>query len=183
MKLAILFVFAALSALAQTNAVTFTNRETAQSTRETFQVQTNQSLSIPQQAEEIRAACIENRRCICGKILKIIPDGFVIDSGYTNLLRAPINHYWLVPGSVSATRASNIIEGNEPNSVCIGQVFLTNIPKSRHLKPKVYDYVVIEAYPTGQYTYTSVGSIQRTVRRFSASLVAAVRVNLENSQK
>jgi hypothetical protein len=185
MKLATLFVFAALSALAQTNAITFTNRlgETAQAPPETFQAQTNQSLSIPQQAEVIRAACIENRRSICGKILKMLPAGFVVDSGYTNLLRAPINHYWLVPGTASANRASNIIESNEPNSVCIGLVFLTDIPKSRRLKPKIYDYVIIEAYPTGQYTYTSVGSVQRTVRKFSANLEAAVRVNLENSEK
>jgi hypothetical protein len=62
-------------------------------------------------------------------------------------------------------------------------VFLTDIPKSRRLKPKIYDYVIIEAYPTGQYTYTSVGSVQRTVRKFSANLEAAVRVNLENSEK
>ena len=73
--------------------------------------------------EELRARCIENRRIICGKILKILPDGIVVDSGYTNLMRAPLNQSWLIPGTAMAERATNIVEGAAPDSVCVGQVF------------------------------------------------------------
>ena len=38
---------------------------------------------------------------------------------------------------------------------------------------------MIEGYPAGQYTYTSIGSVQRTVRRFAASLETAVKLNLQ----
>jgi hypothetical protein len=65
----------------------------------------------------------------------------------------------------------------------VGLVFLTDTPKSRRAKPKVLDYVVLDAFPTGQFTYNSVETIQRTVRRFSASLPVAVRLNLEAAQK
>jgi len=183
-RLALLFVFAALSAPAQTNIVAPADRSAAisNSPAQTFQTQTNKDLSFAQQAEKIRAACIEGRRSICGKILKVLPDGLVVDSGYTNLLREPLTGSWLAPGTVSAIRASNIIEGNEPNAICIGLVFLTDLPKSRGAKPKLYDYVMIEGYPAGQYTYTSVGSVHRTVRKFSASLDAAVRWKFNNGE-
>jgi hypothetical protein len=186
-RFALLFVFAAVSIQAQTNLDALTNRPAAisNSPAETFQIQTNQDFSFAQRVEEIRMACIEGRRSICGKILKVLPDGLVVDSGYTNLLRAPLNRSWLAPGTVSATRASNVIEGNEPNSICIGLVFLTDLPKSHGAKPKpkLYDYVLIVGYPAGQYTYTSVGNVQRTVRKFSASLNAAVNWKLNNSEK
>ena len=130
----------------------------------------------------MRAVCINGRRSICGKVLKILPDGLVIESGYTNLLRKPLDRSWLIPGTVTASRAPNLVEGNEPGVVCVGFVVLTNLPKSRRAKPNPYDYVILEAYPAGQYTYTSVGSLQRTVRRFSASLEAAVKLNLQGDE-
>ena len=138
-----------------------------------------------QRAEQIRAECVQGRRLICGKILKLLPDGLVVDSGYTNLLRPPLNKSWLISGSVAASRDANTIEGREPESVCVGVVFLTDIPKSRGVsaKPKLYDYVSLLAYPTGQFTYTSVGEIHKTVRRFSASLLKAVNLNVETTQK
>jgi hypothetical protein len=136
-----------------------------------------QARAFEQATEKIRADCIHGRRIICGRIEKILPDGLVIDSGYTNLMRSPLDKSWLVPGTAQAVRESNLIEGNEPGCVCVGLVFLTDVPKSRSAKPKLYDYVVILAYPTGQYTYTSVGTIRRTVRRFSAALTNAIRVN------
>ena len=184
-KLAILFVFAALSVPARTQGDELTNRPPAaisNSPPGTAQISTNQGWSFPQQVEDIRTACIEGRRTICGKILNILPDGLVVDSGFTNLLRAPLTRSWLAPGTVSATRAENVVEGNEPNSLCIGLVFLTNLPKSRGAKPRLYDYVMIEGYPAGQYTYTSLGTIQRTVRKFSANLDAAVNWKLKSSQ-
>ena len=64
-------------------------------------------------------------------------------------------------------------------AICIGPVFLTDLPKSRGNKPKQYDYVIIEGYPAGQFTYHSVGTVQHTVRRFSAQLVKAVELNLQ----
>src|SRR5271169_4691330 len=104
-KHAILFVFAALSVPARTRGDELTNRPPAaisNSLPGTAQIPTNQGLSFPQQVEEIRTACIEGRRIICGKILKILPDGLVVDSGFTNLLRAPLTRSWLAPGTVSA---------------------------------------------------------------------------------
>ena len=44
-----------------------------------------------QRVEAVRAVCIQSRRIICGEIIMIFPDGIVVDSGYTNLLCAPLN--------------------------------------------------------------------------------------------
>jgi hypothetical protein len=184
-KLTLLFVFAALAALAQPGLAESTNQSPstiAHQPLETSQIQTTQSLLFAQQVEETRQACIEGRRSICGKILKILPDGLVVDSGFTNLLRAPLNRSWLAPGTVSAARSHNLVEGHEPNSICIGRIFLTNLPKSRGAKPRLYDYVMIEGYPAGQFTYTSVGNVQRTVRKFSANLDAAINWQLKTGQ-
>ena len=40
-------------------------------------------------SEQIRAACIEGRRYICGKVLQSTSDGMVVDSGYAGLLKPP----------------------------------------------------------------------------------------------
>jgi hypothetical protein len=136
-----------------------------------------------QAAEAVRTNCIQGRRIICGKILKVLPGGLVVDSGYTSLMRHPLDRNWLIPGTVEAEREPNLVEKNEPDCVCVGLVFLTDIPKSSKVKPKVLDYVVLHAFPTGHVTYTSVGSIQRTVRRFSGSLPTAVQLNLNAGQK
>ena len=130
-----------------------------------------------QGTEKIRSDCIDGRRKICGRIVRILPGGFVIDSGYTNLLRPPLDRSWLVPGTVEAARPADMVEAHEPGSVCVGLIYLTNLPKSRGAKPKPYDYVVIDAYPDGEYTYTSVGTVRHTVRRFSATLENAVELN------
>lgn len=184
MKFAILFFLATLPALAQTNVGGFANRPGAisNSPPEKFQRPTNHDPSVVQQVEQLRAACIHGRRSICGKVLKILPDGLVIESGYTNLMRSPLDRSWLVPGTVTASRAPNLVEGNEPGSICAGLVVLTNLPKSRRAKVKTYDYVILEGYPAGHYTYTSVGDLQRTVRRFSASLETAVKLNLQGDE-
>jgi hypothetical protein len=143
--------------------------------------QTNQSLSRSQQIEAFRAECIQHRRTICGKILKVLPDGLVVESGYTNLMRAPLNHSWLAPGSVKAMLAANLVEGQQPDCVCVGLVFLTNLPKKP--APKLYDYVDITGFPEGSYTYTSVGDLRRTVRRFSTKLSKAVQWHLDERDK
>ena len=135
-------------------------------------------------AEHIRTACIQGRRTICGKVLQILPEGLVVESGYSSLLRPELRRSWLVPGTVSAERDSHLVEGQVPGDVAAGLVFLTDLPRSRGAKPKPkpYDYVVIQAYPAGQYTFTSVGTIQRTVRRFSCGLETAVKLNFQAEQ-
>jgi hypothetical protein len=184
-RLTVLFMSMTLAASAQTNTVGQTNVTGVISSSGTpaVELQTNQAPSYAERIQQIRAACIQNRRYICGKILQVLPEGLVIDSGYTNLLRTPITRSWLVPGTVTASRASNLVEGGEPGSICVGLVFLTDVPKSRRLKPKVYDYVIHEGYPTGQYTYTSVGNVQRTVRKFTAIIEKAVDLKLQTEIK
>jgi len=134
-------------------------------------------------AEQIRTACLQGRRFICGRILKVLPDGFVVESGYTSLLRPPLDQSWLVPGTVPASRDSRLVEAREPDSICAGLVFLTDIPRTRGVEAKPYDYVVLHAYPAGLYTYTSAGSIQRTVRRFSCGPETAVRLSTDAGEK
>lgn len=179
MRLALLYFFAVLSALAQTNSPVPTNR------LETFQIQTNQGLSLAQRYEKTRIDCIQSRRIICGKILKVLPDGLVVESGYTNLMRSPINKSWLIPGTVVATRSANFVEANQPDAVCVGLVFLTDLPKSRGKpkKPKLYDYVNVESFPIGLYTYASVGGLHRTVRQFTTNLPNATQWNFEQSEQ
>jgi len=126
--------------------------------------------------EQSRSACIAGRRAICGKILRVFPNGLLIESGYASLLREPKTKSWIVPGSVVASREPNLVEAREPGTICVGTVFLTDLPPRG--KPHQYDYVVITGYPAGTYTYTSVGTIQKTVRRFSANLNEAVKASL-----
>jgi len=178
-----LFLFLATPALAQTNNATSTNHsiEIPNSSRGNFPSHTNQSAPTSQSVAEIRADCIQNRRIICGKILKVLPDGLVVDSGYASLMRSPVNHSWLVPGTAIAQRAANLVEGNQSDSVCIGLVFLTDLPKRP--TAKVYDYVNLTGYPAGQYSYTSVGDLRRTVRKFSTKLLASIQWKQDESEK
>jgi hypothetical protein len=170
-----LILCAALTALAQYHCVAGTqlSSDASNSVPAITQNQTNQGPALARRVQDTRLDCIQNRRTICGKIVKVLPEGLVVDSGYTNIMRAPLNRSWLVPGSVEERPAANLVEGNQPACVCIGLVFLTDLPK----KPvaKVYDYVNLTGYPAGQYTYTSVGNIQRPVRKFSAKLNRAVQ--------
>jgi hypothetical protein len=178
--IAVTAIFAAplLTAMAQTDGG-FTNRadDHASPPPKDSPALARQARAFEQATEKIRADCLHGRRIICGRIVKILPDGLVVDSGYTSLMRPPLNKSWLVPDTVQATREANLVEGNEPGCVCVGLVFLSAVPKSRSAKPKPYDYVVIQGYPIGQYTYTSVGTIRRTIRRFSADLATAVQLN------
>jgi hypothetical protein len=178
MKYFAAFFFVAFNLSAQTNDFTATNAAAAK-------VETNQPALNLQLAEQIRAECVQGRRIICGKILKVLPGGLVVESGYTDLLRPALNTSWLVPGNVTATRPKNMIETVRPDSPCVGVVFLADIPKPHGAagRPKPYDYVVLLGYPAGQYTYTSVGDMQKTVRRFSANLLKAVSLNYESAEK
>lgn len=178
LKFVVIILFAAFSVFAQKDDPAIINAAVAKAA-------TNPPPSNVQRAEQIRMECLQGRRIVCGKILKVLPGGLVVDSGYTDLLRPPLNKSWLIPGKVTASRPSNLVEGREPESICVGVVFLTDIPKSRGAgaKPKPYDYVSVLGYPTGQYTYTSVGTVRKTVRRFSANLLKAVSLNSEAGEK
>jgi hypothetical protein len=163
-KFNVVIVFFAASLFAQTNPPP------------TPTSSTNENLAVLQHVEVLRARCIDNRRIICGKILKILPDGIVVDSGYTNLIRAPLNQSWLIPGTASAERATNVVEMSTPDAICVGQVFLTDLPKPpRGMKPRVFDYVILEGFPMGKYTYTSVANVEHTVREFSTKVTTAIR--------
>jgi hypothetical protein len=118
---------------------------------------------------------------ICGKVLKIFPDGLVVDSGYTDLLRPPLTESWVVPATVSAHRDSAVMELNEPGTPCIGLAFLTDIPKRQNVKQ--FDYVILMGYPAGQYVYTPAPNVKKTIRKFSAGLDTAVRLNLQPEGK
>lgn len=176
---ALAFVFAAFIAAAQTNSP----GSSANEARQSGTAQINQDAAFAQQVEKIRMQCVQDRRMICGKILKIEADGLVVDSGYTNLSRYPLYRSWLIPGTAVASRATNVIEGNQSDAICIGLVFLSDLPKIKGPQPKLYDYVCLEAFPMGQYTYNSVGDIKRTVRKFSTKLPKAMEWQLQQGKK
>jgi len=136
---------------------------------------------VAQQAEQIRAVCVNARRRICGQVLRVTADGLVVDSGYTDLLRPELSQSWVAPGTVTTSRPANLVEENAPGSPCIGLVFLADIPKRPAVK--IYDYVIIEAYPAGEYIYQPVPGVTKNIRRFSARLEGAVQWNLGAGQK
>ena len=142
--------------------------------------QTNTN-NLAKRPEDVHAACVEGRRYVCGKVLQILPDGLVVDSGYAELLKPPFNRSWVVQRQATVQRDPAAVEQNRPDAICIGTVFLTATPK----KPAVelYDYVVLHAYPAGSRTYDPVPGISKTVRRFSGSLERAVELNLQSARK
>jgi hypothetical protein len=170
-KIAILWLLVAFSATAQTNTSTTSNSPVS---RIESGIETNPPMSSIELAEKLRGRCIEERRLICGKILRVFPTGLLIESGYTNLLREPLTKSWLAPATVTASQTKNLVESKEPGAICLGTVFLTDLPAG---KPHQYDYVMITAYPRGDFSYASVGKVQKTVRAFSANLDKAVRAN------
>lgn len=134
-----------------------------------------------QRAAEIRVACINGRRCVCGKVVKIIPEGLIVDSGYTALMAPPFNQSWVISSGALVSRDSKVIERSEPASPCIGTVLLTDIPKRPAVK--LYDYVLLQAYPAGEYLYTPVPGVQKSIRKFAAGLDTAVKIKLETGEK
>jgi hypothetical protein len=128
-------------------------------------------------SEQVRMDCIAGRRLICGRIVKVLRDGLVVESGYTDLLRPPLTASWLIPATVPAKRDSGTIELRQPGTPCIGLVLLTDTPKRP--KPKVLDYVVIIGYPAGSYRYQAAPGIRKPIRKFAAGLDTAVRLTLQ----
>jgi hypothetical protein len=126
--------------------------------------------------EQVRTECIAGRRLVCGRVLQVCPDGLVVDSGYTDLLRPPLTQSWLMPGTVSASRNPAVLELKQPGAPCLGLCFLTDIPKRP--KAKVFDYVILMGYPAGSFRYAAVPGVERTIRKFSAGLDTAVKLTL-----
>ena len=99
----------------------------------------------------MRAACINGRRCICGKVIKIVPEGLVVESGYTALMHPPFTGSWVIPSGALVNRDSKLIERSEPASPCIGTVLLTDFPKRPTVK--LYDYVLLQGtQPANTFT-------------------------------
>jgi len=179
MKLLLLFLLVGLAGCARDQVVALTG--------EPAPVKTGVVASFPDSRaamamdpEQVRTECIEGRRLICGRVLKVSPDGLVVDSGYTDLLRPPLTQSWIMPGTVSASRNPAVLELKEPGAACIGLCFLTDIPKRP--KAKVFDYVVIMGYPAGAFRYAAVPKVERTIRKFSAGLDTAVKLTLQTRE-
>ena len=134
--------------------------------------------ALSERSEQVRSNCIANRRRICGRVLEITSAGLVIDSGYTNLFAPPFNHDWLTPRTASVPPRTNVVEGVEANSVAVGLVLLTDIPR----RPKVrqYDYVSLIGYPAGQYVYEPLPGVRKPIRRFAGGLEKAITLNLQS---
>jgi hypothetical protein len=127
--------------------------------------------------EQIRAACIAGRRHVCGRVLQITPAGLVVDSGYTSLLTPPFNRSWVTRGNVALSRPPALVEANAPDSIAVGLVLLTDLPR----RPSVhrYDYVSLIGYPSGKATYSPVAGVTKTLRLFSGGLEHAVNLKMK----
>jgi hypothetical protein len=167
-------LLAALPAAAETNSIGAANRSGAVANDAALNAQAR-ILDI--RAQEVRAACVQGRRVICGKVMQILADGVVVDSGYTRLMNPPFTKSWRISGTASVSRDANAVELNTPGTPCIGLVLLTRYPKRPALK--LYDYVSILGYPAGQYNYVPVPTVKKTIRRFAASLETAVKLGME----
>jgi hypothetical protein len=176
MKPWLLFIFIGLTGCAAKNMV-----GSVEKVKSVAPVLIDSTNSPAVRAEQIRRDCINGRRLVCGKVLNVLPDGLVVDSGYTDLLRTPLAQSWVIPGSVSAVRNPTILELNEPGTPCVGLVFLTDIPKRQQVKN--FDYVVMMGYPAGQYIYMPVPNVEKPIRKFTCGLDTAVKLNLAAEEK
>ena len=178
-KIVFLLILASFSATGETNQAASTNVAVAPSSN-SVQAQA-EAVRLAQRTEQVRADCIEGRRYIAGRVLQVLPEGLVVDSGYSRLMTPPLNRSWVVRGTASVSRDPNAVEERKPDAICIGPVFLSNIPKRPPVKQ--YDYVVIHAYPAGDFSYSPVEGVQKTVWRFCAGLDSAVKINLARESK
>jgi hypothetical protein len=127
--------------------------------------------------EQVRAACIAGRRHVCGRVLQISPAGLVVDSGYTGLLNPPFNHSWITRGNVAISRPPTQVESSAPDSMAVGLVILTDLPK----RPAVhrYDYVSLIGYPAGRADYVPVEGVKKSLRLFAGGLEHAVDLTMK----
>ena len=140
-----------------------------------------EALRVARRTEQVRTECIEGRRYVAGRVLQVTPQGLVVDSGYSQLMRPPLNQSWVVPGTAAVERDAHAVEEKKPGAVCVGLVLLSNFPKRPPVK--TYDYVMIPGYPAGEHVYKPVPGVEKTIRRFSASLERAVEMNMASEKK
>ena len=112
------------------------------------------------------------------RVLQINRSGLVVDSGYTGLLQPPLNRSWVTRGNVVPTRPAALVEGAAPDSVAVGLILLTDVPRRPAVHP--YDYVALIGYPAGRCDYTPAPGVTNTIRRFAGGLETAIRLNLQN---
>ncbi len=175
------FLLLALSAALPLFGEPTNSKPTALPDRPLTPEERTKALARAQVAEKIRAECIEARRYVAGRVIEITPVGLVVESGYSALLQPPFNQSWVVHGNATVQADSPAPEEKHPDAVCRGQVYLTNTPRRPKVKP--YDYVVIHAYPAGEEVYRPVPGVEKTLRRYSASLENAVKFELERREK
>src|SRR6202021_1768276 len=132
---------------------------------------------LADRAQKIRADCIQGRRSICGRVLQITPSGLVVDSGYPSLLQPPFNHSWVTRSTAAPARPAALVEGTAPDSIAVGLLFLTDIPKRQ--KVHQYDYVSLIGYPAAHYDYVPAPGVKKTIRRFAAGLERAVTLTIQ----
>jgi hypothetical protein len=130
--------------------------------------------------EQVRSACIARRHRVCGRVLQVTPSGLVVDSGYASLLQPPFNHSWLTPASAAPAPPAASVEATAPDSIAIGLVFLTDIPKRQ--KVHEYDYVALISYPAGHFDYIPAPGVKKSIRRFAAGLESAVAFTIQEGE-
>ncbi len=139
------------------------------------------ALARAELSEKVRAECVEARRYVAGRVIEITSKGLIVESGYSSLLQPPFNQSWVVPGNATVAKDLETPEEKHPDAVCRGLVSLISIPRRPKVKP--YDYVVIHAYPAGEEMYRPVPGVEKTIRRYSASLETAVQSEVERREK
>jgi hypothetical protein len=127
--------------------------------------------------EQVRSACIAGRRRVCGRVLQVTLSGLIVDSGYPSLLEPPFNHSWVTRSTANPARPAALVEGTAPDSIAVGLVFLTDIPKRQ--KVHQYDYVALIGYPAGHDDYVPAPGVQKRIRRFAAGLERAVTLTIQ----
>src|SRR5436190_10683001 len=95
----LLLMWVGVTALAETNSSFGTNSPGL--SRVPTSPEQAEQLKVARQEEQIRARCIDGRRYVAGRVLQVLPEGLVVDSGYSALLSAPFNHSWVLSGTVS----------------------------------------------------------------------------------
>jgi hypothetical protein len=178
-----------VAAFAQTNASP-PGSQASQTNRfsQTTQTRQNQTAATNpdgtrdqhQRAAEIRTACINGRRCVCGKVIQIVPEGLIVESGYTALMEPPFTGSWVIPAGALVNRDPKLLERNEPASACIGTVLLIDFPKRPPVK--LYDFVLLQAYPAGDYLYRPLPGVEKPIRKFAGGLETAVKLKLANEK-
>ena len=136
-------------------------------------------------AEQLRTWCIQNRRLVAGRVLQVLTNGIVVESGYTNLTRPELDGDWHFPATITAAKPANQAKDQTPGALCVGRIFLTDLPLKRRAKVKInpYDYVIINAYPAGEFTYLSTEKLPHTARRFACGVETAVQLCLADETK